>query len=426
MDRSRPSTNLTERSDERKRRRRERERRIRELTWPVELATPVVLTDRATSVTAANPHEIPAEWWPVIDREWCHRQLGLARRWHERGRRARRAARAAERLNDAWRLELAQLGDERGPAQPVADELAPTKRARYADARARTIALERSAVVAQCGQRTIQKRCACGPSSAPVGCGQVLLCDTCRRPYYRRIRRRALAAVVARLADATTSWARGGRRRGQRPQIVLVTLTIPRHLDGAPLSLMDRRHRLVDGWRKLRQWLHRRIGQFPFVALPELTAGSDGSGHLHYHVLCVWPWWRWQDAQAEWRRATGLPDANPPDMRVVRNPKVAAHYVAKYATKGVNVDGNGMTPELIADFVATFYGKRRITPSVGWWVRMDPPCCPKCAGQIVVTERPVPVIEAAACWRARRGIAGIPEALQPAPDRTWLQCAPAW
>ena len=426
--------NLSERDDSRKARRRERERQAREIPWPAEPASPVVLTDRATSVTPANPHEIPAEWWPVIDREWCHRQLGLARRWADRAtREAKRAARATA-LNDAWRDELGAYGwgghgerwDPTEREVAVVDATGPTKRARYAAARARTIALERSALVRTCGQRTMVKRCKCGPQIAHVGCGQILLCDKCRVPYYRRIRRRALSAVVARLADATTAWARAGRRRGQRPLIVLVTLTIPRHLEGQPLSLMDRQRRLVDGWRKMRQWLHKRIGAFPFCALPELTAGSDGTGHLHYHVLCVWPWWDWGSAQAEWRRATGLPDANPPDMRVVRDTKRAAHYVAKYATKGANSDGQGMTAELMADFVATYYGKRRISPSVGWWVPMDPPCCPKCAQSIVVQDRPMPVVEAAAAWRARRGILGIPETVLPPPDRPWKQIAPRW
>lgn len=419
-----------------------------EIPWPVEPASPVVLTDRATSVTPSNPHEIPAEWWPVIDREWCHRQLGLARRWAERGVRESRRAVAARRLNDAWCAELGAAGwgghGERWTAQarelaPASldegaelvprvqvDAVGPAKRARYATARARTIALERSALVRTCGQRTMVKRCKCGPQIAHVGCGQILLCDRCRVPYYRRIRRRALSAVVARMADATTAWHRAGRRRGRRPMIVLVTLTIPRHLDGEPLSLMDRQRRLVDGWRKLRQWLHRRIRQFPFCALPELTAGSDGTGHLHYHVLCVWPWWDWRSAQAEWRRATGLPDANPPDMRVVRDVKRAAHYVAKYATKGANSDGDGMTAELMADFVATYYGKRRISPSVGWWVPMPPPCCPKCAGCIVVQDRPMPAVDAVSTWRARRGILGIPEMGVPPPEPVWKQIAPRW
>lgn len=338
----------------------------------------------------------------------------------------RRAARRAERLNDRWRVELRRAGDERGPARHVVDERGPVQRARYAEARARTVALERSAVVAQCGQRQIVKRCACGPAAAPVGCGQVLLCDACRRPYYRRIRRRALSAVVARMADAVTGWARAGRRRGQRPAIVLVTLTVPRHLEGAPLSLDERRRRLVDGWRKLRQWLHRRIGAFPFVALPELTAGADGRGHLHYHAICIWPWWDWSESQAEWRRATGLPDANPPDMRVVKHAKTAAHYVAKYASKGTDIDAGGMTADLVADFVATFYGKRRITPSVGFWVPMDPPCCPKCASAIVVQERPAPIVDVAAAWRARRGLAAVPEWCGSGPERDWKQIATRW
>lgn len=433
---------LQERAHERKRRARERARFSAELEWraPGEAGSPVVLVDRATSVTPANPHEIPAEWWPVIDREWCHRQLGAARRWAERASAARRQLRAAERLNARWALERRQLGElswdgqgdgppvgDHGQDPPVVDERGPLKRARYADARARTIALERSAVVGQCGQRTIAKRCGCkGVRLEPVGCGQVILCDRCRVRYYRRVRRRALTAVTARLADAMTRWAVAGRRRGRRPQIVFLTLTVPRTVDGRRMPLAERHRRLVEGWRKFRQWLHKRIGAFPFVALPELTAGSDGAGHLHYHAICVWPWWNWKQAIEQWRRATGIDAANAPDMKVVRSVRDAAHYVAKYATKGANCDGEGMTADLVGDFVATFYGKRRILPSVGFWQRQDPPCCPECSKAIVVIERPAPTVEACAAWRARRGIAGVPAAEPPPVDRKWLQVAPRW
>lgn len=410
---------LSPRSDERKR----RERQAREIAWPVEspppAVDPVVLTDRATSVTAANPFEVPAKWWPVIDKVWCERKLAAAVAWQERAEAELRQARRAEALNARWRMEADR-------DIPVADSATPRKRALYAKARARTIALERSAVVATCGQRKLAVRCACGPALKSVGCGQILLCDKCRRPYYRKIRRRALAAVTARLAEAATSWHRGGRRRGKRPMVVLVTLTIPRMEGERAMPLMERQRRLVDGWRKLRQWLHRRIGAFPFVCLPELTPGSDGTGHLHYHAICVWPWWDWQESQAEWRRATGLSDANPPDMRVVNDPRRAAHYVAKYATKGAASNREGMTADLLADFVATYYGKRRISPSVGWWVPMPPPRCPCCGDPIAVTERPAPVVEAAAAWRARRGLAGVPPSSGEIPDRDWRQVAPRW
>lgn len=385
---------LSVRAESRKRRARE----AREVLWAP--PAPVVLIDRGTSVTPRKSHQIPDEWWPAIDAEWHRRHIGSARRWQERGRRLGKEARRKDRLNQAWAAES-------GRGAPVVDAWTPRRGAWYAAARARTMAVGRSELVQSCGTRSMQLRCTCGPSRKKIGCGQILICDECRRPYYRRIRRRALSAVTARLADATTVWAADGRRRGHRPQIVMLTLTVPRHRHGVALTLAQRADILITGWRRLRQWLHGKIGKFHYVALPEITAGSDGAGHLHYHVLAVWPFWDWTDAQGEWRRATGLADANAPHMRVVRNVRTAAHYVAKYATKGANVDDESMTPELLADFVATFYGRRKVCPSVGWWVPQAPPVCPCCASPLIVTERPGSAVDAAAAWRARRRLAAI-------------------
>jgi hypothetical protein len=432
----RSDTILSARAATRKAEARRRDREAREIEWcapPQAAAVPVDLTDRATSATGAKGHDIPADWWTVIDREWCHRMMGEARRWQGRADEAVRAGARAARLNDRWRIEVRRHEEATGQAEEgrpaPADEIGPSARAKYARARARTIALERSAVLETCGKRSLVKRCACGPRSAKIGCGQVLLCDKCRRPYYKRIRRRTLAAVNARVADGVQAWRDGGKQKGERPAIVLVTLTIPRVDNGRPMPLSERRERVIEGWKRLRTWLHKKIGKFPYVMLPELTSGEDGGGHLHYHAICIWPWWDWHEARAEWRRATGLSHANPPDMRPVKDPRTAAHYVAKYASKGTNVGSAGMTPQLIAEFVATYYGKRRIIPSQGFWIPQPPPACPCCGEAIVVEERPVPVVEAMAAWRARAGIAGVgDEATDPIwiKRRDWLQVAPRW
>lgn len=384
---------------------------------------------------------------------------GKARSWRARALEARRRAHAADDLNDRWGKELA-LADGavpyvetpagevlRGPGQEArpCDALGHWKRTWYADGRARTLALGRSDIVATCGLRKMLLRCACGPSVKDIGCGQIQLCDRCRRPYYRRIRKRALRAIDARMRDAHLAWAADGYRHGGKPGIVLLTLTCPKVVDGVELSLADRHRLLVDGWRRLRTWLHGRctnaavkawrdggkvgvkpdagIGQFAYVGLPELSAKEDARGHLHYHVICVWPWWDWSEAIGEWRRATGVSGAIAPDMRAVHSVKRAAHYVGKYATKGASANAPGMTAPLVGEFVATYYGKRRVLPSVGFWEPRDPPVCPCCAQPLVVTDRPPPCADAAAVWRAMVELRGARP--PPAPSE-WLQCAPAW
>lgn len=370
------------------------------------------LDDWATSVTPAKSHDLPADWWREVDAVWQRRAIDKARRWQARAARHARLAQLAVRLNDAA-AELQHASELAGgppAAGQVVDEGRHFKSARYARARAQTLALDRSVVVAGCGERWLGLRCACGSTARRVGCGQVLLCDRCRVGYYKRTRRRAIVAIGARQAEAMAAWQAAGSVRGERPQVVLVTLTIPRELDGVALSMEDRAKRLTDGWRKLRQWLHKRIGKFAYVGLPEITGGSDGGGHLHYHFVCIWPWWDWHGAQGEWRRATGLPHANPPHMRPAGSVIRAAHYVAKYASKGANYETDGMTAELVGEFVSTYYGRRRVLPSVGFWVPRDPACCPRCKEAMTVEERPERLCSVAASsrWRAVLMLRGSP------------------
>ena len=75
-----------------------------------------------------------------------------------------------------------------------------------------------------------------------------------------------------------------------------------------------------------------------------------------------------------------------------------------------------MTASLVGQYVACLYGKRKVLPSVGWWVPRPPPCCRKCGQGVCVTERPAPTAEGVASWRARRGLLGIDAGEGPPPD----------
>jgi hypothetical protein len=367
-------------------RRRRTERESVELPW--DPRAPVEFSDWATSVTKPSspaipdsssgrrpgPYDVPTEWLPEIDLRWHQAHAEHARQWQRRAVEARRRASLADRLNDSWRDaravrgivgEMADAAAERdferlaemrdadrwwpvsagGVAGAAVNALALHRRAWYAEGRARTMALGRSYLLGACGLRKLLQKCACGIRAKDVGCQQIALCDRCRKPYYRKVRRRALRALSLRMGEQTTAWARAGYQRGQRPLYVLLTLTVPhwrlvplpRGVKGplarASVPLDERREQLATGWRRFRQWLHKRIGAFPFVGLPELAAKEDPRGHLHYHFVCIWPRWDWADAMPEWRLAIGEPGAIAPDMRVCKTLRGAAHYVGKYATK---------------------------------------------------------------------------------------------
>jgi hypothetical protein len=294
--------------------------------------------------------------------------------------------------------------------------------ARYSSARADALSQTRMARASTCGARHMTLRCRCGPMETATDCGQPWLCDRCRRRYYGRTRRRTVAAVSAHVAEAAATWAAGPRIPGTEPRLVMVTLSV-RHSGQAGRD----RERIVRGWKRLRTWIHSRIGRFPFVMLWEVTDGAlarlsvgpdeedwhppmaateAASGpHVHCHILALWPYFDWAPMAAHWKECIGDPGARAPfvttgvhgpDGKRVRGPdgkpvrldaKVVAKYAAKYATKGVQL---GVTsPETAAEVVSAWYGKRRITVSLGFWRKREP-CCERCKATWRVVARPAP------------------------------------
>lgn len=254
--------------------------------------------------------------------------------------------------------------------------------------------------VNECGQEGVVVECRCGRRPVPVKCGLRWLCGRCKKRTFARARHRLSKALGARVRASARSDGRPGFQR--RP--VLVTLTT-RHTG----DLTSDRERVGESWRKLRQWLHGRarvqawskarrqfedteetIGQFDYALVWEVTPGRDGLGHVHAHVVALWPRTDWNLLRAEWKRATGddgaeidLKRAASRDATEVQS---AVNYLAKYTSKGVQV--GEFTPELAAQVIDATYGKRLLSTSRGFWLP-EPPCaCPTCFSSWRVVERP--------------------------------------
>lgn len=298
-------------------------------------------------------------------------------------RRARWAARAAESA-----VELTE-------AQRV-----------YAARRARALGTELEPRVADCGRVSVRARCQCpGTRWVPRTCRQHAVCELCcqrrARKYGRRIREGLEAAIRERCQQL-------GTRGAKRWRTVLITLSV-RHTG----DIETDHAALRSGWRKLYKAMHKRgWGWFPYVGTVEVTPGRDGQGHVHAHVVAVWPWRDWADVARMWRRA--CPESTRINIMQAHNTRGAAKYVAKYVSKGVYV--GEFTPRLRANVVAGMYQARWVFTSVRFWQPFVP-CCQQCCAPVqllvvqveraynggrVPDDRPEWLVDTTDWWFARR------------------------
>lgn len=201
-------------------------------------------------------------------------------------------------------------------------------------------------------------------------CRQHLMCDGCQRRRGKRL--------GARLREALEAVA----KRHPTRKLVLITLTVRHSGDVA----VDRRA-LAEGWRDFYKRLHARIGRYEYVGVWEVTAGDDGLGHVHAHVVASWPWLDWGELARLWR--VSCPSSSRISFVASRrdgkatNPASAAKYLAKYVSKGVQTQE--FTPELRADVVAAMYNTRWLFSSRGVWVPFVA-LCPDCGRPIVLAR----------------------------------------
>lgn len=313
---------------------------------PGHRVAPVDSTPSETSVTAA---ESEGKWWDDLQWRYLQRVADMANHWQRRSR--------DPALTESQRL--------------------------YAGRRARALRTDLQERVGECGQRTALLACKCRKVVVAVGCGQRMLCATCRKRHSYRLRRRLHRSAKVH-----------SRAKGKKWRWALVTLTV-RHSGDVAAD----RERIVQAWRKTRQWLHKGIGAFPFAMTWEVTPGRDGLGHVHAHAIALWPYFDWAALAAQWKRAIGDSAATIDIRSADKGAGGAAEYVAKYVSKGFNP--GEYRPILAADVCAAFYGKRLVTTSLRWWYRPPREC--RCCGQLYTMEkRPGSMIGALpwATWRA--------------------------
>lgn len=274
----------------------------------------------------------------------------------------------------------------------------------YANARARSIAIEPHDRLSTCGKRFRTVRCACKVLKLPVGC-DFKLCSDCQRRKLRRVRRRLIRATKMHSSA-----------RGPRWRWLLLTLTV-RHSGDLHVD----RERIVRGWRRLRQWLHRRFGKFPFALAWECTNGADGLGNIHAHVAAQWPWIDWNEVREAWLRAMEGHSSQIDIVAARKGGGGAAAYLAKYATKGVSP--YALHPQIAAKFLAASYGKRTVYASHGFWRPLLPEC--RCCGSPWESaEIPAPLVVASvmAVFTSTCRRRGVPLAVGPPQSR--LRFAP--
>lgn len=170
------------------------------------------------------------------------------------------------------------------------------------------------------------------------------------------------------------------------------------------------RDRIKGGWVRLRAWLQRRIGARPFLLVWEVTDGEHGRGHVHAHVVAVWPWVDVHELASEWEAATdGAAEPQGVDMLPVPLER-GVSYVASYATKGASL--RSVSDRTWCEWQKASWRARSYTASRGLLTSVDQPSAPSCCastggwwaevgtrrgpppekrGEIVDSEKPPPI-----------------------------------
>jgi hypothetical protein len=200
----------------------------------------------------------------------------------------------------------------------------------------------------------------------------------------------------ARLLSSVAASLRAPDARGRI--LRMLTLTV-RHSG----NLGADRARIARAWARHRAWLASRGIRARYWLTWECAPGSDGTGHVHAHVIIHAPWYRYADAVRAWHAHTDGWSVRY-DCRTVRATRGrptrdlraavrAVAYVAAYVSGGA-AKALTLAPETHAEWWAASYGRRAVSAHRGAWIAYTPHC--PCCGEVVVWYAPAYRHDAAA------------------------------
>lgn len=292
-----------------------------------------------------------------------------------------------------WASEIAPVRD--AWAERAQDRSILLSQRVYAEGRAGALSGTYAARIADCGQVSDVMTCdgklsrasTCKSYNRPRGCRQHLTCDVCRIARARRYNGKVRNGLEVQYARARAGarhlswWTKKALRAWWRstgyapPHMLIVMMTISLRHTG---DIRRDRRELAASWQRFRKAYHRRFGAFPFVNVYEITPGRDRLGHVHNHVVCVWPRGRpgdggpgdWQLLRALWDDACRR--QGRADFSASEKTEDAAGYVSKYVSKGVTTAG--FDPILAAKVAAGTYNTRWVSSSRSFWLPFTPVC----------------------------------------------------
>lgn len=192
-----------------------------------------------------------------------------------------------------------------------------------------------------------------------------MVCADCAQRKAKRLYRRLMPAIRLQEARGMAKWHAAGRPTGGRPVLTLMTLTV------RSVTLDDlgaRRKLLSDAWNRFRTWWSETYGKrLSYAWTAECTDGTNGQGNVHLHAVVMLPFVDYRTLEAAWKRAVGEQGGHLDFQRKRTDPKAAARYVAKYASKGVKF----ATVQTAAAWVMAQHGKRGVSSSRDFWAPED-------------------------------------------------------
>lgn len=196
---------------------------------------------------------------------------------------------------------------------------------------------------AECGSShwLFQSRTEPGTYRVAPGCCHSRWCLPCAQARANAIAQNVLAAV-----------------RGKT--IRLLTLTI-KPVNNDLTACVDKLIRSYKLLRRTDQWKAHVTAAMAFV---EVTHNEQAqTWHVHMHALTEGKFWAQSDVQNTWVTITG--DSRVVDIRLVRNPVVAARYVCKYVTKPIGATALRQ-PILLDAAIAALHGRKLVIATGGW------------------------------------------------------------